>query len=270
MELQTAPPAARRDWSPSSSHGGRQRLQLVLFGALTLTASAGVALAASALWHSVEALQGILRASAAPPAAPATAAPGPAAAAPSAMAPVEPALPAAPEPERPKAPVATLAPEPSAAVPAANIAPAPAAPGGSPQPKEPAPAWQGPVADSSRYDGARCEGVFVYAVTLVERSPLESAVSLGISPSSPATLVRPGQATNGWEVLAITDDWTGMMPVVWLRHEDQVCRAGLTGNPARVKAVQEQARREQAAIEAARKAAQKRRQRARRRARRRR
>jgi hypothetical protein len=37
-----------------------------------------------------------------------------------------------------------------------------------------------------------------------------------------------------WEVLAITDDWTGLNPGVWLVKDWQVCRAELAGNPSRV------------------------------------
>jgi hypothetical protein len=47
-------------------------------------------------------------------------------------------------------------------------------------------------------------------------------------------MVRPGQWLGEWEVLAITDDWSGMRPGVWLRRGAEVCRARLNGNPERV------------------------------------
>jgi len=105
--------------------------------------------------------------------------------------------------------------------------------------------------------------VFVYLVTVFEGSPRDSAVTFATSAEQSASFARPGQKVGPWEVLAITEDWTGMMPVVWLVQDRKVCRTGLTGNPARVLAIQ--AREAQASREAA----ERRRQRAKRRRRRR-
>lgn len=114
------------------------------------------------------------------------------------------------------------------------------------------------------YHGSRCTGVFVYIVTVASDSPRRSAVSLAESETAQARLLHPGERVGAWELLAITDDWTGVNPTVWLVRDGQVCRTGLTGNPARVKAAQQrQLQQEQQERE-------RRRQRRRRRARRRR
>jgi hypothetical protein len=86
------------------------------------------------------------------------------------------------------------------------------------------------------YRGASCTGLFVYIVTVSERSPRHSAVSFATSSDARARFARPGQVVEQWEVLAITEDWTGHNPVVWLLRAGEVCRAGLTGNPARLQA----------------------------------
>ena len=96
------------------------------------------------------------------------------------------------------------------------------------------------------YGGSMCTDVFVYIVTIAEDSPRHSAASFATQESARARFVRPGESVGGWELLAITDDWTGVNPVVWLIHGDQVCRTGLTGNVARVRAALEQERQEQA------------------------
>lgn len=92
------------------------------------------------------------------------------------------------------------------------------------------------------YRGATCSGVFVYIVTLSERSPRHSAVSFATSDSVRSSFARPGQMVGPWEVLAITDDWTGANPMVWLVQGDEVCRTGLTGNPVRARMAQQQQR----------------------------
>jgi hypothetical protein len=89
--------------------------------------------------------------------------------------------------------------------------------------------WPTPL----RYQGAACKGLFVYAVSLLEGLPRASAVSFATDASSPGKYVHPGQKVGGWEVLSITDDWSGANPSVWLIHDGEVCRAHLTGNPAR-------------------------------------
>jgi hypothetical protein len=88
-------------------------------------------------------------------------------------------------------------------------------------------AWAG-------YERTECKGVFVYIVTTFQHSPLDSAASLASSQTGPARLRRVGQSLGEWEVLAITDDWTGLNPSVWLLKDREVCRAELAGNPSRV------------------------------------
>jgi hypothetical protein len=98
------------------------------------------------------------------------------------------------------------------------------------------------------FRGAICSGVFVYIVTIAENSPSHSAVSFATSETAGASFAHPGERIDGWELVAITDDWTGANPVVWLLREDEVCRTGLTGNPSRLQAIlrqEEQARQEQ-------------------------
>jgi hypothetical protein len=96
------------------------------------------------------------------------------------------------------------------------------------------------------YRGSTCEGVFVYLVTVFEDSPRDSAVSFAPSAKESASFARPGQKVGDWEVLAITETWSGMMPIVWLARDAEVCRVGLTGNVERVKAIQAQTAREEA------------------------
>lgn len=105
-------------------------------------------------------------------------------------------------------------------------------------------AWPEPL----QYGGATCAGVFVYAVTLSERAPRWSAVSLATTSGARGKYARPGQRVGDWQVLGITDDWTGANPVVWLAREEHVCRASLTGNPSRVEAVQAEARQREAQL----------------------
>jgi hypothetical protein len=90
--------------------------------------------------------------------------------------------------------------------------------------------WPTPL----RYQGAACKGLFVYVVSIQEGAPRASAVSFATDAKSPAKYAHPGQKVGDWEVLAITDDWSGTDPSVWLIHDGEVCRAGLTGNPARI------------------------------------
>jgi hypothetical protein len=115
------------------------------------------------------------------------------------------------------------------------------------------------------YEGAACAEVFVYAVTISESSPRWSAVSLATSGTGRGKYAHPGQKVEEWEVLGITDDWTGANPVVWLARENEVCRAGLTGNPARVEAAEREALQREATLqeEARRRRAARRRRRAR-------
>lgn len=84
------------------------------------------------------------------------------------------------------------------------------------------------------YVRTECTGVFVYIVTTSVDSPLDSTASLGWSRTGRARLRRAGQMVGDWEVLGITDDWSGLNPAVWLVKDHEVCRAELAGNPARV------------------------------------
>lgn len=156
------------------------------------------------------------------------------------------AAPAPPVPRPPPAEARAALPAPTPAPPALTPGP-PALPaaGGTPGASE-----QGSWPEPLSYGGNSCTGVFVYAVTLNESAPRRSAVSLATSANTPARYVRPGQRVDGWEVLSITDDWTGANPVVWLARDEEVCRARLTGNPARVKAVQLAAQQREAQVRA--------------------
>ena len=84
------------------------------------------------------------------------------------------------------------------------------------------------------YERTECGDVFVYIVSIAEAAPMASAASLAIGKGSPARFRRPGQRIGDWEVLAITDDWSGANPGVWLLKDNAVCRAELAGNPTRV------------------------------------
>jgi hypothetical protein len=84
------------------------------------------------------------------------------------------------------------------------------------------------------YERTECGDVFVYIVSIAEAAPMASAASLGIGKDSPARFRRPGQRIGDWEVLAITDDWSGANPGVWLLKDNTVCRAELAGNATRV------------------------------------
>jgi hypothetical protein len=81
---------------------------------------------------------------------------------------------------------------------------------------------------------APCDSVFVYIVTIAEGAPLRSAASLGLGKRGRARLRRPGERIDDWTVLAITDDWSGLNPDVWLERDGMACRAQLAGNPARL------------------------------------
>ncbi|MEO8182338.1 MAG: hypothetical protein ABI895_26175 [Deltaproteobacteria bacterium] len=97
------------------------------------------------------------------------------------------------------------------------------------------------------FHGASCAGVFVYIVTVAENAPSRSAASFATSETARTNFAHPGEVVGGWELLAITDDWTGANPVVWLLREDEVCRTGLTGNPARLQAILQQEEQERQA-----------------------
>ena len=79
-----------------------------------------------------------------------------------------------------------------------------------------------------------CEDVFVYIVSIAEGEPTLSAASLGLGKTGPARFRQPGQRLGDWTLLAISDDWTGLEPSVWLERKGEVCKARLAGNPARV------------------------------------
>jgi hypothetical protein len=80
--------------------------------------------------------------------------------------------------------------------------------------------------------------VFVYIVTIAEDAPAASAASIAVEADGPAHFVHPGQSVGDWDVLAINDDWTGTNPVVWLRHDGEICSARLAANPQRSRASQ--------------------------------
>jgi hypothetical protein len=96
------------------------------------------------------------------------------------------------------------------------------------------------AAPEPSYERTECGDVFVYIVSMAEAAPMASAASLAIGKGSPARFRRPGQRIGDWEVLAITDDWSGANPGVWLLKDNAVCRAELAGNPARVHVPQKQ------------------------------
>jgi hypothetical protein len=79
-----------------------------------------------------------------------------------------------------------------------------------------------------------CPEIFVYIVTVAEGAPQRSAASLGVGKQGPARFRRPGERIGDWTVLAISDDWTGLNPDVWLEKDGTVCRAELEGNPSRI------------------------------------
>lgn len=89
---------------------------------------------------------------------------------------------------------------------------------------------------------AECSGVFVYIVTTAEDAAY-SAASLALAPAAPGRFRRVGQSFGKWEVLWIADDWSGLEPEVWLRSGSDVCRATLSGNPARARAAAKDAAR---------------------------
>jgi hypothetical protein len=84
------------------------------------------------------------------------------------------------------------------------------------------------------YPRVGCEEIFVYIVTVAEGAPKRSAASLGVGKKGPARFRRPGGRIGDWTVLAISDDWTGLNPEVWLEKDGAVCRAELEGNPSRI------------------------------------
>jgi hypothetical protein len=84
------------------------------------------------------------------------------------------------------------------------------------------------------YPRVSCKDIFVYIVTITEGAPERSAVSIGVGKKGPARIRHPGQTIGGWTVLAVTDDWSGLNPDVWLEKDGTACRAELAGNPARI------------------------------------
>jgi hypothetical protein len=86
----------------------------------------------------------------------------------------------------------------------------------------------------AEYPRASCEEIFVYIVTIVEGEPKRSAASIGVGKKGRAGFRRPGERIGDWTVLAISDDWTGLNPGVWLEKDGTVCRAELEGNSSRV------------------------------------
>jgi len=83
------------------------------------------------------------------------------------------------------------------------------------------------------YPRVDCEGIFVYIVTLVEQAPRRSSASIGVGENGPARFRRPGQTVGAWTLLAISDDWSGLQPKVWLVKDGAACLAKLAGNPTR-------------------------------------
>jgi hypothetical protein len=95
------------------------------------------------------------------------------------------------------------------------------------------------------YVRTECSDVFVYIVSVAD-APMASAASLAVGKSARARFRRPGQSIGDWEVLAISDDWSGTNPGVWLLDGNAVCRAELAGNPTRVHVPLKQARKPRA------------------------
>jgi hypothetical protein len=79
-----------------------------------------------------------------------------------------------------------------------------------------------------------CPEIFVYIVSVVEPDARLSVASLGVGHDGPARLRHLGDRIGDWEVAAITDDWSGLRPEVWLVRGEAYCRARLAGNPSRV------------------------------------
>lgn len=79
----------------------------------------------------------------------------------------------------------------------------------------------------------QCEGAHVYIVTYVPDEPSASVASLALDGAQSGTLRRVGQTIGGYEVAAITEDWSGLNPTVWLRRDGKLCRARLDGNSKR-------------------------------------
>jgi hypothetical protein len=90
---------------------------------------------------------------------------------------------------------------------------------------------QPPPPDYPRVD---CKDIFVYIVTIADGAPERSAASIGVGKKGPARFRRPGEGIGDWTVLAITDDWSGLNPDVWLEKDGTVCQAELAGNPSRI------------------------------------
>jgi hypothetical protein len=84
------------------------------------------------------------------------------------------------------------------------------------------------------YPRVGCPEIFVYIVMVAEGAPPRSAALLGVGEQGPARFRRPGERIGDWTVLAISDDWTGLNPDVWLEKDGAVCRAELEGNPSRI------------------------------------
>lgn len=120
----------------------------------------------------------------------------------------------------------------------ANVSPVPSAPSLSQLEEKLEHASPSMEPENVAYHGAPCSGVFVYIVTVAEHAP-DSAASIAIEPNAPARFMHPGQSVGDWDVLAIADDWSGTSPVVWLRHEGEVCSARLGSNPQRSRASQD-------------------------------
>ncbi len=78
-----------------------------------------------------------------------------------------------------------------------------------------------------------CPEVFVYIVSVVESDARLSVASLGIGQDGPARMRHLGDRIGDWKVAAITDDWSGLRPEVWLVRGETYCRAKLAGNPSR-------------------------------------
>lgn len=97
----------------------------------------------------------------------------------------------------------------------------------------------------------RCSGVFVYIVSISDHGGAHSSASLAAHPAGKARFRRVGQSVGDWEVLWISDDWSGVNPAVWLIRGQEVCRAELAGNPQREIALQREAKKQAAAKRAA-------------------
>jgi len=114
----------------------------------------------------------------------------------------------------------------------------------------------GPAGDAGQWDAGwadlldqeprfyfigECDDVYVYIVSVDIDDPSLSSASLSLSGKGSGNYRRVGGLIGAYEVMAITDDWSGLNPKVYLRQGDEVCSAKLTGNSVRKKSASKRA-----------------------------